>query len=838
MCKKPIFLTSFVLILALAGTNVVLGGTVWEGKVINGTDDSEERVNGGGIDLNSSDLEMPYENEGKGNPQVIGLRFVDIPIPKGAIVDRAYIELTCDETRGGSEPVSLLIEGERNPLPAAFSEAINDITNRPRTTAKTVWAPANWTEIDQKDQSSDITAIVQEIIDLDGWASGNAMAFILSDDPAHPSSGLRCARTYGNPAGAPLLHIEYRGKYAMQPTPPDGSSYQDTSAVLSWLAGLNAVSHDVYFGENFADVRDGTGDTFQGNQVETFFTIGIPGTPLPGGLVPGTTYYWRIDELEADGTKNVGPVWSFTIPSLKAYDHNPSDGAKFIPPDYDLSWTAGSGAKIHTVFFGETFEDVNDAAVGIQQPGTTYDPGPLELDKTYYWRVDEFDGVETHKGDVLIFTTLATRGTGLRGDYYTGTDFGKLVLTRIDPQIDFPWAGGAPDDAVGASNFSVRWTGDVSAQFSETYTFYTVTDDGIRLWINGQLIIDNWTNHGDTEDTGKIDLVAGQFCNLVMEYFQAGGGSIMQLGFLSPSTEKQIIPTYLLWLPLKARNPKPADGAINVNHTPILRWSAGDEATSHEVYFGTDADAVANATQASPEYKGSKALGDESYDPGTLQWDTTYYWRVDEVSDTHPDSPWVGAVWSFSTADYLVADDFEGYTDNDAAGQAIWQSWIDGFGIADNGALVGYLMPPYAEQTIVHGGSQSMPLAYNNIDGVTNSEAVLTLTTARDWTEQGVAELTLWFRGDAANAGEPLYVAVSNATGPRAIVAHDDPSVATVSMWTQWRTPLQTIADHGINLTDVDKIAIGLGTASGMAAPGGSGQIYIDDIGLHRPPSQ
>ena len=834
MCRKSIYLISFVLVLILAGSNGVLGGTVWETRVSNGNDDAEQDVSGGGMDLSSSDLEMLDD----GGLQVIGLRFVDIPIPKGAIVDKAYIEFTCDETKSGTSPVNLLIEGELNPNPAAFSNATNDITSRPRTSAKILWSPANWTEVGQTDRSSDITAIVQEIIDLDGWAGGNALVFIISDDPDNPSKGVRCAEASNDPAGAPLLHIEYRGKYAMQPTPPDGSLHEETSAVLSWMAGLRAVSHDVYFGDNFDDVSAGTGDTFQGNQVETFFTVGVPGTPVPDGLVPGTTYYWRIDELEADGTKNVGFVWSFTIPSLKAYNHNPSDGAKFIPTDYDLSWTAGSGAKIHTVFFGETYDEVNDAVAGTQRPSTTYEPGLLELDKTYYWRVDEFDGVETHKGDVLSFTTLATRGTGLKGDYYTGTDFGKLVLTRIDPQIDFPWAGAEADPAVGASNFSIRWTGDVCAQFNETYTFYTITDDGIRLWINGQLIIDNWTNHGDTEDTGKINLVAGRYCNLEMEYFQAGGGSIMQLGWLSPSIEKQLIPTYLLWPPLKARNPIPADGAINVNHTPMLRWSAGDEATSHEVYFGTDADAVANATKASPEYKGSKALDDESYDPGQLQWNTTYYWRVDEISDTHADSPWIGAVWSFSTADYLVVDDFESYTDNDAAGEAIWQSWIDGFGVADNGAQVGYLMPPYAEQTIVHGGRQSLPLAYNNIDGVTNSQAELTLTAARDWTEEGVEELALWFRGDPANAAEPLYVAVSNAAGAPAVAAYDDPSAAAMNTWTQWRVPLQTFADLGINLADVDTIAIGLGTGSGMAAAGGSGQVYIDDIGLHRSPSE
>jgi hypothetical protein len=661
---------------------------------------------------------------------------------------------------------------------------------------------------------------------------------IISDDPDNPSQGVRCAEASNDPAGAPLLHIEYRGKYAMQPTPPDGSLYEDTSAVLSWLAGLGAVSHNVYFGDDFDHVSEGTGDTFQGNQVETFFTVGVPGTPVSDGLVPGTTYYWRIEEIEADGTKNVGPVWSFAVPSLKAYGHIPSDGAKFIPTDVDLNWTAGSGAKIHSVFFGDNFDDVNEAVTGISLPGTTYDPGPLELGKTYYWRVDEFDGAETHKGDVSSFTTLTTRGTGLRGDYYTGTDFDSLVLSRIDPQIDFPWAGAAPDPAVGESNFSIRWTGDVTAQFSETYTFYTITDDGIRLWINGQLIIDNWTHHGDTEDRGQIDLVAGQYCNLVMEYFQAGGGSIMQLGWQSPSIEKQLIPKYVLWPPVKARNPKPTDGAINVNHTTILRWSPGEEATSHEVYFGGDPNAVANATQASPEYKASKALGEEGYDPGTLQWNTTYYWRIDEINDTNPDSPWTGAVWSFTTADYLIVDDFESYTDNDAAGEAIWQSWIDGYGIADNGAQVGYLMPSYIEQTIVHGGSQSMPLTYVNTDGVTNSEAVLALTTARDWTQEGVAELSLWFRGDSTNASEPLYVAISNAGGTPAILAYDDPSAATLNAWTKWTIPLQALADQGINLTDVDKLAIGLGTGAGVMAPGGSGTIYVDDIALYQPVSQ
>jgi len=262
----------------------------------------------------------------------------------------------------------------------------------------------------------------------------------------------------------------------------------------------------------------------------------------------------------------------------------------------------------------------------------------------------------------------------------------------------------------------------------------------------------------------------------------------------------------------------------------ILSWTAGDNAASHQVYFGLDRDSVRSADTGSPEYKGSKALGTENYDPGLLDLGTTYYWRVDEVYNGNPVK---GPVWTFTVGDFLLIDDFESYTDDDAAGQAIWQTWIDGFGVAGNGAQVGYFLPPYAEPTIVHGGSQSMPLLYINEAGVTNSEAAMTLTTQRDWTVAGVSELSLWFQGESANAAEPIYVAISNAAGAPGIVANEDPDAATTTSWTQWRIPLQAFVDQGIDLNNVDQIAIGLGTESGMAAPSGTGMLYIDDIRLY-----
>jgi len=196
---------------------------------------------------------------------------------------------------------------------------------------------------------------------------------------------------------------------AVNPDPADDAIYPDTWASLAWLSGDTAASHDVYLGENFADVNDGTGDTFRGNMTDTFTLAGFSGFPFPDGLVPGTTYYWRVDEVEVDGTtKHKGDVWSFTVPPMSAYNPLPSDGVKFVAQDATLSWAVGFGAKVHYVYFGTSFDEVNDAAGAPRQAGLSYNPGTLAENTVYYWRVDEFSGGETHKGDVWSFRTRVT----------------------------------------------------------------------------------------------------------------------------------------------------------------------------------------------------------------------------------------------------------------------------------------------------------------------------------------------------------------------------------------------------------------------------------------------
>jgi hypothetical protein len=478
--------------------------------------------------------------------------------------------------------------------------------------------------------------------------------------------------------------------YALAPDPADGAMIEDTWAILSWSPGDFALSHDVYIGENFDDVNAGAESTFQGNQATTLVSVGFPGFAYPDGLVPGTTYYWRIDEVNDTEPNSPwkGDIWSFSIPPKTAYFPDPADGAESVDPSVELSWTGGFGVKLHTVYFGDNFDEVNNASGGLPQGTATYTPGTLKLAKTYYWRVDEFDIVETHKGDVWSFTTVG---------------------------------------AVGS--------------------------------------------------------------------------------------------------------PNPSNGAVDVKQTHIITWSPSVFAASHELYFGTDKDAVKNADTGSPEYKGTRDLGVESYDPGMLEWDTTYYWRIDEVNNTNPDSPWKGILWSFTTANFLVVDDFESYNDidpPDPASNRIFDIWIDGYGTTDNGALVGNDMPPYAEQSIVHSGIQSMPYFYDNSVGY--SEATLTLTYPRDWTEKGVNTLTIWFRGNSDNAAETLYVALNGS----AVVNHDNPNATQTGRWTEWSIPLQAFADQGVNLANVNTIGIGFGDRNNPVA-GGSGKMYFDDIRLYPP---
>ncbi len=132
---------------------------------------------------------------------------------------------------------------------------------------------------------------------------------------------------------------------------------------------------------------------------------------------------------------------------------------------------------------------------------------------------------------------------GLRGEYYDNNNFTNLLVNRIDPTINFDWVNGSPDPSMGVDDFTVRWTGFVQPQFSETYTFKTFSDDGDRLWVNGVQLINDWTTQRGTKtNSGTITLVAGQQYTIKLEYLEQAGGASVKLYWSSTSQPEQIIP--------------------------------------------------------------------------------------------------------------------------------------------------------------------------------------------------------------------------------------------------------------------------------------------------------
>jgi hypothetical protein len=647
---------------------------------------------------------------------------------------------------------------------------------------------------------------------------------------------------------------------AWQPGPPDGASGV-LVPLLEWESGETAAFHDVYFGTT-PDL--GPEDFQQQNRKEMAMYWHVP------GLVPGTTYYWRIDEVEADGTTvHTGDVWSFTALGPKAYNPNPPDGAEDLQ-FVTLTWTPGQDAAEHHVYIGSDFDAVSNGDPSVDQ-GTTDEPTytpDLYAATTYYWRIDETDsGGTTHEGNVWSFSTMTGGpGTALREWW---TDISGTSIANLTGSADYP------DNPTGSEyvdifegptgwmdNYGSRISGWLIPPETAEYTFWICTDDNGQLRLstdedpaNATMIsqVTAWAASRDFDDadvvpsdpialeTGKKYYIEG----LMKE--GSGGDNIAVAWQGGPIADREVIDgQYLAPTPYElvtAHNPSPTDGATDVMEAPTLEWMAGANAAQHDVYFGTDASAVANATTTTTGiYRGRQNT--TSFSPGVLQWDTTHYWRIDEVNNLHPDSPWPGSVWSFTTADFMIVDDFEDY--NDYTPDRIWQTWLDGYGYNDpppgyggngTGSQVGNDEQPFTEQSTVHGGLQAMTFRYIN-DGSTGktlySKAQREWAVPQNWTVKGVKALSLWFNGDAANSAEPLYVGLQDSLGTRKDVPHENPSAVLIGGWAEFNIDLQEFANAGVNLTSVKKMYIGVGN---RLAPqmGGTGTLYFDDIRLYRP---
>jgi hypothetical protein len=541
-----------------------------------------------------------------------------------------------------------------------------------------------------------------------------------------------------------------------------------------------------------------------------------------------------------------------------AFGSSPLDKETDVYREAILSWTPGKFADRHDVYFGTDFNDVNDASAAFDPAGVyqgrqdpNYYPADgtlnVEFGRRYYWRIDEVNAPPDsiiYKGVVWSFTVepfdypipgdsiIATASSFVEGkepqNTVNGSGLDESGLLHGNEGENTMWlsspSGQQPTwiefefDGIYKLNQMWVWNSNEGLEqifglgIRETLIEYSV--DGI-----------DYTTLGTTHEFAQAPSTPDYEHDIVVD-FEAVSAGYVRLTVISGW--KDIFDQYGLsevrffYIPVNARDPNPPDGAEGVPVDVTLGFNPGREAVQHNLYYSDDLQAVIDGTEPAITFS------DNQYGPLSLDLGRTYYWRIDEVNDMNPESPWRGNIWSFTTLNYLVIDDFENYSDYEP--DVIWLTWIDGFGDPTNGSTTGYPNPDfiagehYLEKEIVHGGSWSMPVVYDNSAGI--SEVTRTLNT--DWADIGVNKLSLWFYGDAANADEPIYIALNGS----AVVPHDDNYATTFTEWMQWDIPLQAFVDRGVNLADVNTISIGFGDKASPVA-GGSGIIYFDDIRLY-----
>jgi len=230
---------------------------------------------------------------------------------------------------------------------------------------------------------------------------------------------------------------------------------------------------------------------------------------------------------------------------------------------------------------------------------------------------------------VATFYNSASLGTGvgLLGEYFANTlytaPFQGSPLVRTDATINFDWNSNSPDPSIPATDYTVRWTGLVQPLFNETYTFFTTTDDGVRLWVNGQLLIDHWVPQSPTTWGASIALQAGQMYTIDMEYFQQAGGAVASLLWSSPSTATTNVPQSQLY-PLSSLPATLAAKASVTNGAFDLRVS-GLQGKNYILQASTDfANWISLSTNTAP----SNLF--DLVDPGATNYPKRFYRAIQQ----------------------------------------------------------------------------------------------------------------------------------------------------------------------------------------------------------------
>jgi hypothetical protein len=358
---------------------------------------------------------------------------------------------------------------------------------------------------------------------------------------------------------------------ATAPEPLEGAVVAGP-VVLRWTAGETAVLHNVYLGR--------TPELTEAHRIASLQPAFPAMCQTPADLEPGATFYWRVDQISGEGKVYAGDVWYFVTTPNTAYSPTPRDGDKWMNTNIVLSWLPGRTATAHEVFFG-----TRKQAVIAREPYSRVArthlscPGPLEPTHLY-WAVDELDGGSRYAGPVWSFTTFS--GGGVKAEYFPNMALsGAPAVTQIEDSIDHYWGEGTIA-GLSSDGVSARWTADLEIAIADTYTFITTSDDGVRLWLDGELLIDNWTDHGPMDNYSRPVELAGIY-SLRMEWYGVDGrpwSTLVANAIHGPT----IIPAGPCSPRCGPSHSIPQDD-VNLPQNVTLRWSAFDLSIAHDIYF-------------------------------------------------------------------------------------------------------------------------------------------------------------------------------------------------------------------------------------------------------------
>jgi hypothetical protein len=534
--------------------------------------------------------------------------------------------------------------------------------------------------------------------------------------------------------------------------------------------------------------------TFDGTNINVYLD-GVPDGSSSTTEPIGTA---STDTLISENPESTGRHWDGLIDDVRVYDRALTEGeiqavmlgdeepgrasepypeneVNDICRDVVLSWTPGEYADTHDVYFGSSFEDVNSASrtsdplgllVSQGQSDNSYDPnGLLAYGQTCYWRIDEVNAPPDstiYPGEIWSFTVEPFVYQIMN---ITATASSSQSATMgPEKTID---GSGLNDSDQHSTNITEMWVSSATGpqptwiqyEFDRVYKLHEM-----RVW-NSNTALEAAFGLGMKEVTIEYSTDANEWMQLggVHEFARAPGtegyihnteisfdGAVAKYVKINANSnwggtaQFSLSEVRFLYKPVNARYPEPDINETDVSLDSVLSWRAGREAATHEVYLSTDEQAVTEGTVAAESVPAGEC--EASFTPLSLELGQTYYWKVNEVNSAESPALWKGDTWSFSTIEYSVVDYFEDY--NDTEPDRIFDAWADGWQIAENGSQVGYSTAPFAEQSIVHGGSQSMPFGYNNTGSATYSEATRTFIAPQDWTAVGAQMLTFFFWGD------------------------------------------------------------------------------------------